>query len=361
MKNFVFALAFLVGCSIASHAQEAPSMNLEEETFDFGSIQEKNGPVEHKFVFTNTGSSPLIIQGVRASCGCTTPAWSKEPVLPGGAGFITARYNPANRPGPFRKSLTVTSNAAKPTQVLFITGVVEGKPKTVADRYGQQMGQLRMKTRSLNMGKVTTEKPVLRSFDVYNDSDSNIRFLDKTEVPAHMKVDFQPEVLQPASVGKIVVTYDPRLKNDLGFVYDRLVFYTDEKEDERKDLRVVATIEEYFPPMTREELEAAPKLSIETTTYDFGSIPQNEKVSTKFLFTNTGKSELNIRSVKTNCGCTVPQLEKESLSPGETGTIEVIFDPKGRRGTQQKLITVFSNDPSEPTLRLIVKAKVEEG
>ena len=360
MKRSVLALSFIIVIVAASVAQDGPVLKFEEETFDFGTIQEKNGSVEHKFVFSNTGNAPLIVQGVRASCGCTTPAWSREPVLPGSTGFITARYNPLNRPGPFRKSLTVTSNATKPTVVIFIKGVVEGKPKTVADRYGQQMGNLRMKTRSLNIGKVTTEKTVVRSFDVYNDSDKSIRFLEKAEVPAHMKVNYQPEVLPPASVGKIVVSYDPKARNDLGFVYDRLVIYTDEEQSEQKDLRVVATIEEYFPPMTKEQLEAAPKLTIEKTTHDFGTIQQDDKVSAEFIFTNTGKSELNIRNVKTNCGCTVSQLTKETLQPGESSTIQVTFDSRGRRGMQQKLITVFSNDPQSPTQRLVIKAKVSE-
>jgi hypothetical protein len=360
MKRIVIALCVVFLGYGQAFAQDGPVLKFEEETFDFGTIQEKNGSVEHKFVFSNTGSAPLTIQGVRASCGCTTPAWSREPVLPGKTGYVTARYNPLNRPGPFRKSLTITSNASKPTMVLFIKGVVEGKPKTIADTYSQQMGSIRMKTRSLNIGKVTTEKKVVRSFEMYNDSEKSIRFLEKMEVPAHMKVDFQPEILQPAKVGKVVVTYDPTARNDLGFVYDRLVLYTDEEESARKDLRVVATIEEYFPPMTAEELAEAPKLEIENTTYDFGTIKQDDKVSTEFLFTNTGKSALNIRSVKTNCGCTVSKLAKETLQPGETGTIQVTFDSRGRRGLQQKLITVFSNDPSAPTRRLVIKAKVEE-
>ena len=97
----------------------------EEETFDFGSIKEENGPASHKFVFTNTGDAPLVIQGVRASCGCTTPAWTKDPIPPGEKGFVTAKYNPKNRPGSFRKSLTITSNAKPSSKVIYIKGMVE--------------------------------------------------------------------------------------------------------------------------------------------------------------------------------------------------------------------------------------------
>ena len=65
----------------------------------------------HEFVFTNNGNQPLVLTAVKASCGCTTPSWTKEPVLPGQSGHIKASYNSKNRPGRFHKSITITSNA----------------------------------------------------------------------------------------------------------------------------------------------------------------------------------------------------------------------------------------------------------
>ena len=145
MKCRIFlATLFLFSISVAS-AQEKAKFSFAEETFDFGSIKEKNGPVDHKFVFTNKGNAPLLIQGVRASCGCTTPAWSKEPIPPGEKGFVTAKYNPKNRPGSFRKSLTITSNADPASKVLYIKGMVESKPRTAADLYRFKIGDLRFK------------------------------------------------------------------------------------------------------------------------------------------------------------------------------------------------------------------------
>ena len=70
----------------------------------------------------------MIISNVQASCGCTTPKWTNEPVAPGKTGVITASYNSSGRPGPFTKSITVTSNAKSTPKVLTINGVVEAKP-----------------------------------------------------------------------------------------------------------------------------------------------------------------------------------------------------------------------------------------
>jgi hypothetical protein len=343
-----------------SQAQEKAKFSFDEETFDFGSIKEENGSVGHKFVFTNTGNAPLVIQGVKASCGCTTPAWSREPIPPGEKGFVMAKYNPKNRPGSFRKSLSITSNADPALKVLYIQGMVEQKEKTAADIYRQKIGGLRFRYQSLNMDKVLTNQPKTRSFDFYNDSENAITLLDKVEKPDFVTVSFQPNVIEPQTSGKIIITYDATKKGDYGFVSDPIKIFTDESREAEKPLRVVATIEEYFPPMTAEQRARAPKLTFEETSYDFGSLKKNAVASTEFVFTNTGKESLNIRALKPNCGCTIIKLEKYDYAPGESGKIEVRFDATGRKGSQQKSIVIFSNDPSAPTQRLTIKARVDD-
>ena len=104
----------------------APIFNFEKETHSFGDIEE--GPkVEYEFKFTNDGKEPLIISNVKASCGCTTPSWPKDPIMPGEEAAIKAIYNTSKRMGPFNKSITITSNAYTPTKRLYIKGkVVKG-------------------------------------------------------------------------------------------------------------------------------------------------------------------------------------------------------------------------------------------
>src|SRR6185295_17700598 len=68
---------------------------LKETEFDFGKIPQGK-PVTHVFFFTNTGTTPLSLQNVQASCGCTTPEWSKDAVAPGATSKITVGYNAAN-------------------------------------------------------------------------------------------------------------------------------------------------------------------------------------------------------------------------------------------------------------------------
>ncbi|MBP5516616.1 MAG: DUF1573 domain-containing protein [Bacteroidales bacterium] len=133
MKKF-FLLSLFVSMAItAMNAQEAtqkqapkngPKIEFNEMEHDYGTIQ-KGGNGECEFTFTNNGTEPLILTNVRASCGCTTPTWTKEPVMPGKTGTIKVKYN-TNNVGSFTKTITVNSNAVNsPRLVLKIKGKVE--------------------------------------------------------------------------------------------------------------------------------------------------------------------------------------------------------------------------------------------
>ena len=111
--------------------------------------------------------------------------------------------------------------------------------------------------------------------------------------------------------------------------------------------------------MTPEELEKAPRLVFDEPLHDFGKIAQGDIVTTDFTYHNDGKTALNIRKIDSTCGCLVATLENKDVLPGEVRKITLRFDSKGRRGQQQKSITIFSNDPKAPTQRVMIKAFVE--
>lgn len=100
----------------------AGDISFTEETHDFGDIPQGT-PVSFDFNFTNTGKEPLILSNVQTSCGCTSPSWPKEPILPGKTSKITVTYNAAHA-GVFNKSITITSNGKTPTKVIYIKGNV---------------------------------------------------------------------------------------------------------------------------------------------------------------------------------------------------------------------------------------------
>lgn len=113
--------------SVSQVSDDAGEIAFEEETYDFGTLTQKTAPnnkITHEFVFTNTGKKPVKISQVTASCGCTTPKWSSEPIQPGKKGTILVEYD-ASRLGSFHKAVTITSDAKNPSKIIFIKGVVE--------------------------------------------------------------------------------------------------------------------------------------------------------------------------------------------------------------------------------------------
>lgn len=124
MKVFFSALVLLVGLTTVSFAQKGV-LKFKEETHKFGKVPQ-GVPVTNEFVFTNTGTDPVVISNVTVSCGCTTPVWSKAPVLPGKTGIIKATFNAAAA-GSFNKPVTVFSNTEGGSITLYLNGEVVAK------------------------------------------------------------------------------------------------------------------------------------------------------------------------------------------------------------------------------------------
>lgn len=98
-------------------------VKFEQETVDFGTAK-LNKPVTVEFKFTNVGNAPVIIENAQPSCGCTTPDWTKAPVLPGKDGIIKATYNSAIL-GPVNKTVFVNFQGIPQTMELHLTGKVD--------------------------------------------------------------------------------------------------------------------------------------------------------------------------------------------------------------------------------------------
>lgn len=102
-----------------------------------------------------------------------------------------------------------------------------------------------------------------------------------------------------------------------------------------------------------------PVIEFDKMEHDFGSIDQSGKATHTFKFKNTGEADLIIQEAKGSCGCTVPDYPKQAIKPGESGEIEVSFDPQGRPGTQMKNVTVKTNTARGMDI-LKIKANVKQ-
>ncbi|WP_210517214.1 DUF1573 domain-containing protein [Hymenobacter terricola] len=101
-----------------------PAITFEEVKYDFGSVVQ-GGTVDHTFKFKNTGTAPLVISNIGVSCGCTTPEWTKAPVMPGKTGTIAAHFNSTGKMGMQNKVLTIESNATAGSTTVSLVGEVK--------------------------------------------------------------------------------------------------------------------------------------------------------------------------------------------------------------------------------------------
>ena len=110
-------------------AQDKPQVKFNKNFYDYGSIKEEVDVALSEFEFTNTGKAPLIIQRVVASCGCTAPTYTREPVLPGKSGKVKVAYRTTNRPGNFLKNIRVYTNVPDTIYTLTVKGNVIPKKR----------------------------------------------------------------------------------------------------------------------------------------------------------------------------------------------------------------------------------------
>jgi len=134
-KMFFTLLAFIAFAGLhaqtatpvlkTEQAAAADALSVKEDLHDFGTIPQGK-PVYYNFEIANKGTTPLKLENVQASCGCTTPEWNKEPIAAGGADKIKVGYNAAAE-GPFEKFITITYNGNQ-TKQIRIKGTVWKAP-----------------------------------------------------------------------------------------------------------------------------------------------------------------------------------------------------------------------------------------
>ena len=127
LKRLFGTLCLLFVISIAAFAQAGKAeIKFDKTSHNFGQFSEKQPIQKCTFTFTNTGTAPLVIHQAIASCGCTVPAYTKTPILPGKKGEITVTYNGTGKfPGHFKKTITVRSNATTEMTRLQVEGDME--------------------------------------------------------------------------------------------------------------------------------------------------------------------------------------------------------------------------------------------
>ncbi|MFT4736911.1 MAG: hypothetical protein ACI8QD_000772 [Cyclobacteriaceae bacterium] len=356
LRIFNFCLSSILSLQLLCQAP----VSFEETLHDFGALEEAQGSATYTFIFTNTSSDPVTITNVKASCGCTTPNWTRTAVASGGTGEIQAKYSTINRPGSFHKSLKINwSNGAQ--SALYIKGSVNPKPRTPIEDFPVEKGSFRAKKAVFNFGNMSTEKSIKKSFALYNDSDDTVYFVpEKHIMPDFITFIIGSDTVLPKSKVRVSFEVDPTKRDKLGFNALNLVLATTDELMPVKSYPFYVTMEEYFAPLTEQEAIQAPRLTVDDSTVDFGSMSGNTIAEKIITISNTGNSTLNIRQIDSNCDCVTFLSSSADIKSGKSSEVKVSFDASNRKGRQYKMISLFSNDPLRPTQTISIKANVAQ-
>ncbi len=359
MKKIHLSIIILFASLVALAQPNVADIKFNSTTHDFGRFKEEAGPQRVNFEFENTGTSDLLISRVTASCGCTTPEWTKHPIKPGEKGFVAVTYDPRNRPNKFKKTVAVYTNTQPAVHVLVIEGDVIPRELTLEEIYRFDAGGVRFKSNHLAFTDIERGKKKIKVMEIINTLDEPVT-LGFDRVPEHLSLKTKPATLKPGEKGVIEGTYDASKIDDWGYVNSLIRILKNGETVNNSYFVASANLVEDFSSWSKEELENAPVFKIENTRFDFGEIKQKEKADIEFKFKNSGKNDLVIRKVRSSCGCTTVTPANTTIKPGESSTIKAVFDAGARKGKQHKVITIITNDPEKSQVSLVVSGTVLE-
>lgn len=359
MKRIILFAAILF--SLTAMAQ-MPVITFDKTTHDFGKINEADGRVTTVFEFKNEGMVPLVLTNVRASCGCTTPKWTREPIEPGQTGTITVTYNPSGRPGRFQKTVTVTSNTEEATTRLYIKGEVIPKPAAPAVTYPVKMGPLSLNKNSLNFGVlIKREGGKMFSIEYANLTDQAIKVqLMTSNEHSYLKPLATLQNVQPGETGKFQFALQTLecplwgpIEAKVYVVINDQPIYTDEYA-----ITIKAELKEDFSKMTVEELQQAPIVEVKIPNLD--TLKANKKYNARLTISNAGINPLAIRRIITSDETITITAPKATIKGGRKTDINMLINTAGLKpGNYTRTITIITNDPKKSVLNLAINWVIE--
>ena len=366
MKRLSFILCGILFFAVHMAAQNGAQISADELTYNFGTIAEADGLASHTFEIKNTGDGPLVITRVTASCGCTQPEWTKEPVAPGKTGNVKVTYNPKGRPGPFYKTISIFSNGKKGSYTLAIKGNVTPKPLTPVLIYPYSIGDLKMQTKTVLYSSIRPDETLGEKISVKNEGKTTLT-IHPGKVPHFLTVEVRPTQLAPDEVGEITLLLDAKATKRKGRVTTEIPLTIESigQKEVSGGVHVAANIIDNFGKLSAAEKAQAPVAQLSGTLLDFGKLPEKGgfipliggKVTGTVEVTNTGKSPLIIHSLTCDDERVDISGGKREVKPGTTATFKISVRPREIKTKLEALVNIVCNDPNGPVRLIKVTAE----
>ena len=345
-----------LGCVLLVSLQlNAQYLSFDKVEYDYGIIPTKGLASQATFSCTNRGDEPIIITKIETSIPQIKYELTRDTLQKGNRATINVTLDPKKLKSIFKEYLIVhTTDKMLGQIVLTIKGTAKNLDPSIEKLYPSVFDVVRMTTLNLNLGTIYYPARVVDTIVVYNPQDTAVTMLFPS-VPNYMTVQMYPEVIQPNSSSLMVISFDSKLRKKWGPIYDKLYLgFQGKKINYKMKIAVSGTITEDFSQLTEEQLENAPKIKFETTEFSFDTVKRGTPVECKFHFVNNGNSTLEIRDIKTSCGCTAGSMEKMSYGKGEEGDVTVTLNTTNKHANVRQTVTIISNDPKNPSSQVVI-------
>ena len=364
----VLMINYLIVAQNTSDEAKAPVFSPVETSYDFGTIGENDGFAQHIFKFKNTGTAPLVISNITASCGCTQPEWSKVPVEPGKEGFIIISYNPKGRIGPINKIAVVYTNEENgfKRHHLTILGEVVEKPSDPNVDFQKMSGGMDVEKNNLAF-KVFSNTNVNRIATYIKNRNTETVYFSWENVPEYMSVQ-APDSLKADWPGEIVFHIDgPKTAEKRGRITEKCTWMIKNSQGKilgKEQFNITINYLDDFSKLTPLQKVSSPVLNIKTTLLDFGTVKKatlglfGGKANKPIVLTNTGKSDLIIHSMNGEDNrVRLPDLKGKTIKAGESFTVNAtVLAKEFKSENLDTEIYVVCNDPKGPVRRIKVTA-----
>ena len=238
MKKLILVF-FIIGFSIDLFAQA--EIKFIESMYDFGAVEEGQ-LATYVFKFKNIGNDTLQLKSVKPSCGCTSPYWVKDPVLPGKTGEIKVQYNSKKRPGQFNKSINIVSNAANPTYQLKIKGVVlNGPDKTLTKDSIAKSASMSINTNEFVLGEIEKHQKETIKLMIENKGKSPLKIAKVSAGCGCMYSSVKDFTVAPGASKEYSITFK---SNEIGTINATAVIETNDPISPYFSIKVKAIVME---------------------------------------------------------------------------------------------------------------------
>lgn len=341
-------LAALLSFSLGIAAQR---IKVETALVDVGQVKYCR-PATAVFDLRNAGKRPLTISKVDTGCNCSVADFPKAAIASGDKFQIKITYD-ARQMGHFDKIIEVYGNANDDPATLEMRGVVVDEPVDYAGSYPFMLGDLSADCNAVSFDDVFEGETLTQRFHIFNPTSKTVN-PQIMHLPAYLQAEISPSAVAPGHSAEVTLTLDSRMMRDYG--YEKTHVYLGANPGERvapsKEISVAVTLLPAASELSEAELKYAPSIQLSSQTLSLPAADGKKRTAVVDV-QNTGKTALEIYSLRVISEGIEVSLSRRTLAPAETAKLKIKTNPKQLPADgRMRRIVLITNDPQQPKVTL---------